>query len=70
MSIDKENNSTLIKISFTADKTYNLYDIFEKLGYKIKKMKRYEFAGVDIEGLSSGEYRQLKPHEIKKLYSL
>ena len=70
MSFDRENNSTLLKISFTADKTYNLYDIFESLGYKIKKMKRYEFAGITIEGLTSGDYRPLKPHEIKKLYSL
>ena len=70
MAFDKTNNSTLLKISFTADKTYNLYDIFESLGYKIKKMKRIEYAGITIEGLTSGDYRMLKPHEIKKLYSL
>ncbi|MBQ9448472.1 MAG: rRNA pseudouridine synthase [Acholeplasmatales bacterium] len=70
MTFDKENNSTLLKISFTADKTYNLYEIFESLGYKIKKMKRIEYAGITIDGLTSGDYRMLKPHEIKKLYSL
>jgi 23S rRNA pseudouridine2605 synthase len=42
----------------------------EAIGYDVKKLKRVSFGGVTLEGLSVGEYRMLKPHEIKKLYSL
>ena len=42
----------------------------EAIGLPVKKLKRVSFGGVDIEGLRVGEYRPLKPHEIKILYSL
>ena len=42
----------------------------EAVGFEVKKLKRLSFAGITLDGLGVGEYRELKPHEIKKLYSL
>ena len=42
----------------------------EAVGFPVKKLKRISFGGVTLDGLGVGEYRKLKPHEIKKLYSL
>jgi 23S rRNA pseudouridine2605 synthase len=42
----------------------------ETVGFEVKKLKRVSFGGVTLDGLGVGEYRPLKPHEIKKLYSL
>ena len=42
----------------------------EALGLNVKRLKRISFGGISVEGLRVGEYRQLKPHEIKILYSL
>ena len=70
ISFDKNNNSTLIKFTITDSKIKTVRKLLEELGHPAKKLKRLSFAGVDIEGLSVGSYRPLKPHEIKKLYSL
>ena len=42
----------------------------ETVGFPVKKLKRVAFGTIDLEGLTVGAYRPLKPHEIKKLYSL
>ena len=70
INTDLKNNSSLLKISLSDSKNNDIYKIFEALGYEIKKIKRQEFGGLSVEGLPSGEYRSLKIHEIKQLYSL
>ena len=70
VNTDLKNSSTLLKLTLSDSKNNDIYKIFEALGYEIKKIKREEFGGLSIEGLASGEYRPLKIHEIKQLYSL
>ena len=47
-----------------------IIEMCEAVGYKVKKLKRIAFGGITTENLKVGEYRALKPHEIKVLYSL
>lgn len=70
VELDKKNDSTLLNISIYDTKNNDIYNIFEALGYQIKKLKRSEYAGISVEGLKVGEYRPLKLHEIRQLYSL
>lgn len=70
ISFDKKNNSTLIHIGITEGRNRQVRKMCESVGFEVKKLKRLSFAGITLDGLSVGEYRELKPHEIKKLYSL
>ena len=70
VSFDKPNNSSLIMLTITEGRNRQVRKMCEAIGYDVKKLKRVSFGGVTLEGLSVGEYRMLKPHEIKKLYSL
>lgn len=70
MDIDKVNKSSLIKITITEGRNRQVRKMCEAVGFEVKKLKRISFGGITLEGLSVGEYRQLKPHEIKVLYSL
>ena len=70
ISFDKVNNSSLIMLTITEGRNRQVRKMCEAIGYDVKKLKRVSFGGVTLEGLSVGEYRMLKPHEIKKLYSL
>ena len=70
VSFDKANNSSLIMLTITEGRNRQVRKMCEAIGYDVKKLKRVSFGGVTLEGLSVGEYRMLKPHEIKKLYSL
>ena len=70
ISFDKPNNSSLIMLTITEGRNRQVRKMCEAIGYDVKKLKRVSFGGVTLDGLSVGEYRMLKPHEIKKLYSL
>ena len=70
ISFDNKNNSSLIEITITEGRNRQVRKMCEAVGFNVKKLKRLEFAGITLEGLACGEYRPLKPHEIKKLYSL
>ena len=70
MSFDRANKSSLIQITINEGRNKQVVKMCEGLGLQVKKLKRISFGGVDVEGLKVGEYRPLKPHEIKILYSL
>ena len=70
LDIDKKNNSTLIALTITEGRNRQVRKMCEAVGFEVKKLKRLSFAGITLDGLGVGEYRELKPHEIKKLYSL
>lgn len=70
VSFDKKNNSTLILLTITEGRNRQVRRMCESIGYPVKKLKRVSFGGVTLDGLSVGEIRALRPHEIKVLYSL
>ncbi len=70
VSFDRKNKSTLIKLGITEGRNRQVRKMCEAVGFPVKKLKRISFGGVTLDGLGVGEYRKLKPHEIKKLYSL
>lgn len=70
IDLDRKNNSSLFKITITEGRNRQVRKMCETVGFEVKKLKRVSFGGVTLDGLSVGEYRPLKPHEIKKLYSL
>ena len=70
LDIDKKNNSCLISLTITEGRNRQVRRMCEAVGYKVKKLKRTSFGGITTDNLKVGEYRALKPHEIKVLYSL
>lgn len=70
ISFDRVNKSSLIQITINEGRNKQVVKMCEALGLTVKKLKRISFGGIDVEGLRVGEYRSLKPHEIKILYSL
>jgi 23S rRNA pseudouridine2605 synthase len=44
--------------------------MFKALGHEVVKLKRVRYGSVTLDGLYEGQYRVLKPHEIKTLYNL
>ncbi len=70
LSLDKKNNSSLLLLTITEGRNRQVRRMCENIGYPVKKLKRVSFGGVTLDGLSVGEIRSLKPHEVKVLYSL
>ncbi len=70
VSFDRKNKSSLIILTITEGRNRQVRKMCESIGFPVKKLKRVSFGGITLDGLSVGEYRPLKPHEIKVLYSL
>ena len=70
VSFDRKNKSTLIIVTITEGRNRQVRKMCEAVGFPVKKLKRVSFGGITLDGLSVGEYRPLKPHEVKVLYSL
>ncbi len=68
--IDKKNNVSYVKLIIHEGKYHQVKKMFESIGYNVIKLKRENFAFLNLNGLKSGEYRYLTTHEVKKLYGL
>lgn len=69
-SISKKTNSSIVELIIHEGKNHQVKKMFESLGYTVIKLKREVFAGLTLDGLTSGKYRHLSIKEVKTLYSL
>lgn len=69
-SIDRKNNSCLVRITITEGVNHQIKDMFSSIGHDVKKLTRVRFGNIRIDDLHEGEIRKLTPHEIKVLYEL
>ncbi len=70
ISHDKMHDSSLVKIIITEGKNHQVRNMLDAVGHPVKKLTRVRFGNVTIDDLAKGEYRSLKPHEVKQLYNL
>ncbi|MBQ1787839.1 MAG: rRNA pseudouridine synthase [Erysipelotrichaceae bacterium] len=63
-----ENRYTsFLEVTIHEGKNREIRKMFESVGYTVIKLHRISEAGIELGNLKSGEYRLLKPYEIKKL---
>lgn len=64
---DAENKDMIIQLSIHEGRNRQVRRMIEYFGNEVKKLKRIGFDFLTIEGVPTGEYRFLTPHEVKKL---
>lgn len=67
---DNEKNTSIIEITIVEGRNHIVKRIFESMHIDVMKLSRVGYAFLTLDGLKSGEYRQLSIKEIKKLYAL
>lgn len=65
---DKEKDYSIVEISIVEGRNHIIKRVFMELNYLVDKLTRIEYAFLNLDGLKSGEYRQLTIKEVKKLY--
>ncbi|MDD3187589.1 MAG: pseudouridine synthase [Bacilli bacterium] len=65
---DKDKKTTIVELTIHEGKNHQVKKMFESLGYEVLKLKRERESFLDLQGLNVGEYRNLTPKEVKKLY--
>ena len=61
--------SSFLEVTIHEGKNREIRKMFEAVGFTVIKLHRIKEANIELGDLKSGEYRRLKPFEIKKLRS-
>lgn len=67
---DKQKNMCDIRLTITEGRNHQVKNMIKALGFEVTKLNRRRFGCITIKGLNLGEYRKLKPFEIKQLKKL
>lgn len=70
LSINKMKQTAVIKVVLHQGKNRQVRRMFEAIGTPVQKLKREKFGFLTLDGLTSGQYRELTPHEIAELKKL
>lgn len=65
--IDKKNQSSLVKIVLSEGKYHQVKRMFLAVGFTVKNLTRTKFGEITTDGLKEGDFRELTPHEVKRL---
>ena len=64
---NKNKYTSTLLVTIYEGKNRQIRKMFELFNYHVIKLHRIKEANIELGNLRSGEYRRLKPHEIKKL---
>ncbi|MDM7924698.1 MAG: pseudouridine synthase [bacterium] len=59
---------TLVEVRIHEGKKRQVRRMFQSLGFTVRRLSRVNFGGLTVRGLALGEWRDLKPEEIRMLY--
>ncbi|WP_075036929.1 pseudouridine synthase [Halobacillus dabanensis] len=69
-STDTRKNTAIVQIVLHEGKNRQVRRMFDALGFPLDKLKRERYGSLDLHGLNAGDYRPLKPFEVKQLRQL
>ena len=63
----KKNNYEELYISIYEGRNRQVRNMFEHYGYFVRELERVAYAGLKLDGLKDGQWRQLNQNEISKI---
>lgn len=70
ISADKSKNKTIVELTIHEGRNRQVRRMFDAIGHPVQKLKRERYAFLHLGGLSTGDSRELTPHEVKQLRAL
>lgn len=67
---EKEKNQTTFDLTIVEGRNRQIKRMMEALGYQVRRLHRKQLGFLGVSDLSQGDYRRLKPFEVKKLRAL
>ena len=65
--LEMTSNSTTMRITLFQGMNRQIRKMFEHFGYEVKSLKRIQHATITLDGMKRGEFKQLKPKNVKEL---
>ncbi|MBO0958108.1 rRNA pseudouridine synthase [Neobacillus sp. MM2021_6] len=70
LSADKKKQTAIVEITIHEGRNRQVRRMFEAIGNEVLKLKRERYGFLTLNGLKTGEARELTPHEVKQLRAL
>lgn len=67
--LEMDSSSTTMRITLFQGMNRQIRKMFEHFGYEVKSLKRIQHATITLDGMKRGEFKQLKPKNVKELKS-
>lgn len=68
ISSDRAKNSSIVSLTIHEGRNHQVKNMFEAIGHPVKKLKRESYDFLTLDGLVSGQFRELSRDEVKMLY--
>jgi 23S rRNA pseudouridine2605 synthase len=70
LSFDKKKQTAIVEITIHEGRNRQVRRMFQAIGHEVLKLKREKYAFLTLQGLKTGDIRELTPHEVKQLRTL
>jgi 23S rRNA pseudouridine2605 synthase len=70
LSADNKKQSAIVEITIHEGRNRQVRRMFEAIGHDVLKLKRERYGFLTLNGLKTGDARELTPHEVKQLRAL
>ena len=70
LSFDKKNDTSIVSLTIHEGRNHQVKIMLQAVGHPVKKLKRETYGFLTLDGLTSGQYRELTRDEVKALYDL
>ncbi|WP_163101044.1 pseudouridine synthase [Peribacillus alkalitolerans] len=70
LSADKKKDSSIVQITIHEGRNRQVRRMFDAVGHPVVKLKREMYGFLTLQGLRTGDARELSPHEVKQLRAL
>lgn len=64
---ESDNNRTVMQVTLYQGLNRQIRKMFELLGFEVTSLKRIQHATIDLEGLKKGQFKPIKPQQVKDL---
>lgn len=65
--LETTNQRTTLQVTLVQGLNRQIRKMFESLGFEVVSLKRVQHATISLEGLKKGQFKPLKPQQIKEL---
>ena len=65
--LEISNKTTLMEVVLYQGLNRQIRKMFDYLGFEVQSLKRIQHATINLDGLKKGEFKPIKPKQIKEL---
>ena len=70
ISRDAKKNTSIVSLTIHEGRYHQVKKMFDSVGHKVQKLSRTTYGTLTLDGLTSGEYRELSHNEVRELLKL